>query len=185
MFPTSTYQSMRVMRPSNQFSIANMQVTCTTVSFNLSTASELHYPERIVILASDDGKNLAIWPWDVGSPVSIENTHPFFDKSVRPTPKRISIKDKRVVRTLRQACGWDRDKQRREVYGMYEPDYGLVYFNLSSAILSSQKKQKKSSLLSISDYPRFSQVATKMKPMLALPASGPIQGDASVGTIVY
>ena len=60
-----------------------------------------------------------------------------------------------------------------------------MYFNMSSAILTSQKKQKKSSLLSISDYPRFSQVATKMKPMLALPASGPIQGDASVGTIVY
>ena len=165
MFSTSAYQSMRVIRPTSQFSIASMQITCTTVSFNLSTASELHYPERIVILASDDGMDLAICPWDTTSPVSIENTHPFFDKEVHPVPKRISIKDRRFVQALRKTCGWSGDKLRR--------------------VLTAQKKQQKSSLLSIADYPRFSQVAHKMKPMLALPTFGPAQHDVHADYIVY
>ena len=185
MFSTSAYQSMRVIRPTSQFSIASMQITCTTVSFNLSTASELHYPERIVILASDDGMDLAICPWDTTSPVSIENTHPFFDKEVHPVPKRISIKDRRFVQALRKTCGWSGDKLRREAYGMYEPDYNVVYFNMSKPVLTAQKKQQKSSLLSIADYPRFSQVAHKMKPMLALPTFGPAQHDVHADYIVY
>lgn len=185
MFSTSAYQSMRVIRPTSQFSIANIQITCTTVSFSLSTASELHYPERIVILASDDGMDLAICPWDTTSPVSIENTHPFFDQKIRPVPKRLAIRDRRFVQALRKTCGWSGDKLRREAYGMYEPDYNVVYFNMNQAILTSQKKKQKSSLLSIADYPRFSQVVHKMKPMLALPSSGPAQDDVSSDYIVY
>lgn len=54
---------------------------------------------------------------------------------------------------------------------MYDPDYNLVYFDLSNAVLASEKKQKNSLALGISDYPSFSQVVRARRPMLALPAS--------------
>ena len=171
MFSPEFFNSMRVICPASNFSIANVRITCTTVSFNLNTASELHYPERVSILAAEDGSILTIVPWAPNGNVGIAYAVPFFDKSVRPTPKRITVRDKNFARRLRKTCGWDKDKLRREAYGLYDPDYNLVYFDLSNAVLASEKKQKNSLALGISDYPSFSQVVRASRPMLALPAS--------------
>lgn len=171
MFSPEFFNSMRIVCPSNNFSIANIRITCTTVSFNLNTASELHYPERVSIFAAEDGSLLTIVPWIPNGNIGIAYAIPFFDKSVRPTPKRIIVREKNFVRRLRKTCGWDNDKLRREACGMYDPDYNLVYFDLSNAILASEKKKKDSLMFGISDYPKFSQIVRAQRPMLALPTS--------------
>ena len=176
MFTSSMMNDCRVIGSSpDSFSTADLLVTCTTLSFNFNAASELHYPSRVLLIASDDGVHLAIKGWTEDSGIGEEHTLPFFDRSVKPSPKRIIIRNKKCAGALRRARGWDSDKERRKAFGLYSPKDDLIYFDLSKAFFPSEKTAKKKRELSLSDYPKLSDISRlshTMKPwLLALPSS--------------
>ena len=180
MFSMNEMSKVHIIRPSTQFSTADMQVTCTTVNFSLSTASELHYPARVIFLASEDGEDFAIKPWDDDCQIGVENSYEFFDTSVKPVPKKITIRDKKFAQALRRTLGWS-DKVRRKAYGLFEPDFNLIYFNLSHAEIPTQGGTRRRNALMISDYPKYTNVMHRMKPLvLALPAAN--AEEVKIGT---
>lgn len=169
---TNRFENMHVIQPSGKFSTADMQVTCTTVSFSLSAASELHYPERVTMMTTEDGNTIALVPWESCGELGEAFSMPFFNQNVKPVPKRIVIREKNFVQAMRKTRGWDKDKCRRRVYGLYEPSCNAIFFNLRHAVLPSDKGSKKRQIAVLSDYPKYKDLIYHMKPvMLALPAS--------------
>ena len=132
-----------IIRPSSNFSMAKLRITTRTISFDLSAASELHYPERVVMFATDECNDLIITPWSPDCPVGVEHSFAFFNKDIKPIPKRITIKEKTFLPMLRRERGWDSDKLQRTVTGIYEEKYNAIYFNLNFATTAAEKKSKK------------------------------------------
>lgn len=148
------------------FSVSEIRVNLSTIVFNMATASELQYPSRICLLASDDGRQVAIKGCDENE---FENVSiPFIDVNTFPKPKKIIIRDRQFTKALRASMEWN-DKTGRKTCGLLYPKLRLILFDMSNAVKSSEKLCTAKSP-SLQGYPKMQEVMTRLKPkVLALP----------------
>lgn len=166
------FNNFRVIRPTKgKFSTSEMAITGTTMSFNINTAIELDYPERVVLLASDDGREVAVSPWSPDMNIGIESSFQFYDLSITPAPKRIVLRDKNMVKALRMARRWS-GTERWKASGFYIRETGVIFFDLNHATPASKKSGQQNKVLTIADYPKVTDLVRQMRPMqIALPAA--------------
>lgn len=162
--------NFRVINPDLiSYSTSQIRITTTYIGFNIATAAELGYPEKVCLLATEDGRALAIQSAETND--SLPFSIPFFDKE-EGTKKLIRIKDKQFVHALRNERGWF-DKASRLAPGILYRAQKLILFNLDECIRASDKGKKDNKEISLTDYPKLNEVITKLQPrqLLLQPAS--------------
>lgn len=149
------------------FSVSEMRVNLSSIVFNMATASELQYPPRICLLASDDGRQVAIKGCEEDE---LENVSiPFIDVSAAPRPKKIVIRDRQFAKALRMSMGWN-DKAGRKTCGLFYPKLRLILFDMDNAVKSTERLST-ARAPSLQNYPKAQDVMTRLKPkILSLPA---------------
>lgn len=116
------------------FSRTEMRIYDTYIEFNLSTASELHYPELITMWAVDEGKSIYIQPCTAHSQL-VKSAFQFYDRKANPAPQQIRIDYERFVQGLRNDRGWGKDGLCWVVCGTYLPELDMLQFNLLDAVI--------------------------------------------------
>lgn len=164
---------LRVIQPRETlYSMSEMRITKTSVSFNRACASELGYPEEVCLVASDDAALIGLV---TRSAYDAENIryYPFFDKDASPS-KRITLKDKYATASLRNTLGWE-DKETRRIFGHLDATRQVILFMARDAVLLSQKVEKRGKRVpTVRDYPRLSDFLKKATPLrFGLAASNP------------
>lgn len=169
------FSSLHVFVPGKiSFSAAELRVSTNALSFNVTAAAELNYPELICVMVADDGSYLAIKAWD-----EPEYAVPFCTEKFRETKKRICIREKNFVGALRDKLSWT-EKKSMKVNGVLYRDAGMLVFELAKAVPLGTKKSQKGRPR-IEDYPTLSDVLRSLKPhTLAL---GPSMEDDGVGLV--
>ena len=147
------------------FSTSEVRVTTAMLGFTLTSAAELDYPERVCLVASEDGSHLGLKVWD--SSIDVSLSFPFVDRSQADTKKLVTIRDKSFVKALRNTLGWE-DKLCRTVRGVLYKSAKMLYFDLTKATLLKDKHKQK--IASLADYPRVSEVVKVMRPIALPPA---------------
>ena len=152
---------LRVINPNLIcFSTSQIRVTTTALSFNIAAAIELEYPSHVWLMATPDGKGIAIQAADMSSEMS-SLALPFFDEN-RESKALIQIKDRNFVRVLRKEMQW-LDKASRKAPGVLYRKLKLIYFDLTKADRVTGAKSQSQSL-SLLDYPRFDEVLSSLRP---------------------
>lgn len=155
-----------------RFSASEIRITSNALSFNMTTAAELKYAPRVCLLADDDCNLIALAGCANGQLEDL--SVPFFNKmdlNNFKCTKRIPIKDKNFVQALRAAKGWDSDKKGRKAMGVYYAKQNLLLFDLSEAVLTSDKSKNYKRKPSITNYPTLYDLQNQLKPQpLQLPA---------------
>lgn len=163
-FNLSTFH---VIIPKNlSFSTAEVRISTNAISFNIAAAAELNYPYSVCLMASEDGSQLAIKPWDCP-----DESIPFCTEEFRQSRKRIAFKDKDFVSALRAELGWN-DKRSRCANGILYRSPGILLFELDKATLIGNKNKEKTRP-KLENYPTLAQVMSTLKPRAL--ALGPAQ----------
>lgn len=166
------YSNYKVIGPGmGNFSTSELKLTATTMSFNAAAAAELGYPEVVIMMASPDAKYLLVQVYDEAEAKEF-NFLPiqFYDRETRP--KRVTIRDKHSVQTLRAERQWF-DKVIWRIPGIKLGSNALM-FDLTKAFSGKGKAGKKS--LSLQNYPTLSEIKKTYKAILALPAASYVLG---------
>jgi len=153
-------RNFRVISPELvSFSTSQMRISTSTLSFNITAAAELGYPETVCLLATADGRGLAIQanPKDNFAQLAL----PFYDeKKGRRTLTKIT--DRAFVRALRRELGWQ-DNMSRRANGILYRNISLLFFDLTNAERLTGGKSK-SQVLTLADYPRIDEVMSRLHP---------------------
>ena len=168
MITSHNLADYRFISPDIAMSTSEIRITTTSISFNITSAAELDYPERICLLVSNDGHNLAIGPWNPN--IDIALSYPFVGGTVDLTSKRrVIIKNRDFVRMFRNANNFN-DKKARNIPGVRYRNSKTLYFDAREARHCGEKNNRKR-VLNIDDYPTFTDAIVKMQRVpFALPA---------------
>lgn len=154
------FRNFRVINPELvSFSTSQIRISTSTLSFNIAAAAELGYPATVCLLATADGKGIAIQanPQDDFAALAL----PFYDpnKSKQTSTK---ITDRAFVRALRRELGWQ-DTRTRRANGVLYRNIGLLFFDLTNAERISGGKSS-TQILTLADYPRVDEVMNRLRP---------------------
>ena len=169
------FSTLHVFVPGRiSFSTAELRVSTSALSFNVTAAAELNYPELICVMVADDGSYLAIKAWD-----DPEYAVPFCTEKFRETKKRICIREKNFVGALRDKLSWS-GKKSMKINGVLYRDVGMLVFELAKAIPLGTKQTQRLRPR-IEDYPTLSDVLRELKPRAL--ALGSSIGDDGAGFV--
>lgn len=162
------FQDFRVIQPKMLFSMSEMRISKTSISFNRACASELGYPEEVCLVASEEGDIIGLVNRDAYNMDGIRY-FPFFDRNASPS-KRITMKDTYATSSLRYSLGWN-DSVTRKIYGKLDESRKMIIFFTREALLATEKRGKAGHRPSLASYPRVGDFLQRATPMrFCLPA---------------
>lgn len=159
---------LRVVIPNNKsITHAMLKIGKRTLTFNQAAICEMDYPEYVQILISDDATKMAIIPCvNVTDNTAIPFYYHVYNKKKEAylPPKVVSISDKSLARAIRSQMGWG-DKAMLCSPIRFREHPHCLFFELDKAFTNEERKNQCKREMSISDYPRYEETMSSMKPL--------------------
>ena len=146
--------NFEVFEVSRTFSVAEVHVLKSKISFNISAASELGYPAFVRVFISRDKTQIALQPCEKTTP----NAMKFFTPEIaaRKKPRAISVGNKALSVLIKSGMGWDME-QVIHAPGIRFSEENIIIFDLRQAYGRGSKPSSETSLCAVPQlaYPFF------------------------------